>query len=60
MPGATEADCGDPQLDTALAEHDGELYTEVDETNDGSNALFAGFGARRISGNIEIVHRRSA
>ncbi|WP_052762575.1 GNAT family N-acetyltransferase [Jiangella alkaliphila] len=34
-----------------------EVVCEVDETNDGSNALFAGFGARRIGGNIELVRR---
>ncbi|TDC47130.1 GNAT family N-acetyltransferase [Jiangella ureilytica] len=32
-----------------------EVVCEVDETNAGSNALFAGFGARRIGGSVELV-----
>lgn len=34
-----------------------EVVCEVDENNAGSNALFAGFGARRIGGSVELVRR---
>lgn len=37
-----------------------EVVCEVDETNDGSNALFAGFGARRVGGTVELVLRRTS
>ncbi|WP_157987793.1 GNAT family N-acetyltransferase [Jiangella endophytica] len=36
---------------------DAEVVCEVDETNDGSNALFARFGARRTGGTVELVRR---
>ena len=37
-----------------------EVSTEVDETNVASQALLAGFGARRIAGHVELIRRASS
>ncbi|TDE00075.1 GNAT family N-acetyltransferase [Jiangella asiatica] len=45
-------------LDVLHKRGEAEVVCEVDETNAASNALMAGFGARRIGGNIELSWRR--